>query len=76
MKDNVNHPSHYTAGMIECIDALESLASGYANPIHAGLAWQVVKYIWRAPLKNDQIEDLQKAQWYLNRLIGKVSADA
>lgn len=69
MLDNVNHPLHYTQGKVECIDALESMASGYKNGIQAALAWQVVKYMWRSPLKGSQSEDLAKAQWYLNRLI-------
>ena len=76
MNDSVNHPAHYTAGIVECIDALESMAGGYDNPVQAGLAWQTVKYIWRSPLKGNRIEDLQKARWYLDRLIGKVGANA
>lgn len=71
-KDMVNHPDHYTRGKIECIDALESLASGYIDPVQAGLAWQVVKYIWRIPLKGKPLEDAEKAGWYLNRLIKRL----
>lgn len=70
--DMVNHPAHYTAGSVECIDALESMSIGYHDTVQAALAWQVVKYIWRSPLKGKQLEDLQKAQFYLNRLIEKV----
>ena len=70
--DPVNHPNHYTAGPIECIDALESMAMGYKDPVQAGLAWQVVKYIWRPPLKGKQVEDLDKAVFYLDRLRGRV----
>lgn len=78
--DMVNHPSHYTFGKVECIDALESMAEGYnvfsgskKGPcVFATLAWQVVKYIWRAPLKGKMHEDLMKAQFYLERLITKV----
>lgn len=70
--DNVNHPAHYKAGEIECIDALESMASGYKDPVQAGHAWNVVKYIWRSPLKGNQLQDLEKARWYLDRLIGRV----
>lgn len=73
--DPVNHPSHYTAGDIECIDALESMACGYTNPVQAGLAWQVVKYIWRIPLKNNPLEDARKARFYLDRLITKLEAE-
>ena len=70
--DMVNHPAHYTAGNVECIDALESMSMGYHDTVQAALAWQVVKYVWRSPLKGKQLEDLQKAQFYLNRLIEKV----
>jgi hypothetical protein len=67
---NVNHPSHYNKGGIECIDALNAMVCGYEDPVDAVLAWQVVKYIWRHPFKNNPVEDLKKAQFYLNRLIG------
>ena len=70
--DMVNHPSHYTAGKIECIEALESMLAGYKDPVQAGLAMQVVKYIWRLPLKAKPLEDAKKAQYYLNRLIDKL----
>lgn len=73
MNDAVNHPQHYTTGKVECIDALESLASGYKDPVQAGLAWQTAKYIWRSPLKENQLQDLQKARWYLDRLISKIN---
>lgn len=72
--DMVNHPSHYTAGGIECIDALESMATGYKDPVQAGLAWQIVKYIWRCPLKGKPLEDTQKAEFYLRRLIKRLEA--
>lgn len=68
----VNHPSHYTVGKIECIDALEAMLTGYKDPVQAGLAMQVVKYIWRLPLKAKPLEDAKKAQYYLNRLIDKL----
>lgn len=73
--DNVNHPAHYTAGCVECIDALESMACGYDVPVQASLAWQVGKYIWRAPLKSNKLEDLEKAKWYLERLISKARGE-
>jgi len=60
--DTVNHPPHYTAGGIETIDFIEAKQLNY----HLG---QVVKYITRAEHKNNSLEDLQKAQWYLNREI-------
>lgn len=70
--DMVNHPAHYNAGKIECIEALESMLAGYKDPVQAGLAMQVVKYIWRLPLKAKPLEDAKKAQYYLNRLIDKL----
>lgn len=69
MNDSVNHPSHYTKGGIECIDALTAMISGYTDPNDAALSWQVGKYVWRHPFKNNPIEDLKKARYYLERLI-------
>ena len=81
--DIVNHPSHYTCGTVECITALESMAQGYSTfntsnknlCVYAALAWQIVKYVWRAPLKGKMLEDLMKADFYLDRLIEKVKED-
>lgn len=69
--DLVNHPSHYTKGGIECIDCIESIISSVSDPVQAFLVGQVVKYLYRYTMKNG-LEDLRKAQWYLNRLIAKV----
>jgi hypothetical protein len=65
--DNVNRPSHYTAGKIECIDAMESAVTGLEG-MEAVLTAQIIKYIWRWKKKNG-VEDLRKAEWYLKRLI-------
>lgn len=64
MNDVVNHPSHYTDGKIEVINFIEDKGLNF----HRGNA---VKYIARAGKKdpNREIEDLQKAVWYLNREI-------
>lgn len=70
--DAVNHPQHYTQSGIECIDAIDSVTSGYERPSHGYYAGQVLKYIWRAPFKGHYLQDLEKAQWYLNRLVKKV----
>lgn len=69
--DAVNHPQHYTRSGIECIDAIDSLTGGYERPGHGYYAGQVLKYLWRAPFKNHYLQDLEKAQWYLNRLVKK-----
>jgi hypothetical protein len=67
--DLVNHPSHYTKGGIECIDAIESATDGLVG-YEAVCTAQVIKYIWRWKWKNG-VEDLKKARWYLDRLIAK-----
>lgn len=69
--DNVNHPAHYTAGGIECIDAIAAALTCQTDPMHAWLTGQVFKYCWRWPMKNG-LEDLKKARFYLDRLIADV----
>ena len=73
--DPVNHPSHYTSSDIECIDAIDACVCNYKSPVHAGLVWQVIKYLWRAPLKGNYNEDIRKAKWYLDRLVTKLGPD-
>ena len=60
--DMVNHPAHYKAGGIETIDFIEAKGLNY----HLG---NVVKYITRADLKGERLENLKKAKWYLDREI-------
>ena len=62
--DEINHPSHYTAGSIEVIDFLEA----WDFPFHLANA---IKYICRAGRKdkNALVTDLKKAVWYINRYI-------
>ncbi len=72
--DNVNRPSHYTAGKVECIDAMESAVIGLEG-MEAVLTAQVLKYLWRWKKKNG-VEDLRKAEWYLKRLIALVGGKA
>lgn len=67
MTDNVNHPSHYTQGGIECIDAIKAATVGLTG-IEAVCTGNAIKYLWRWKFKNG-IEDLKKTQWYINRLI-------
>jgi hypothetical protein len=62
----VNHPPHYKAGGIETIDFIEAKKLGY----NLG---NVVKYVSRADLKGNKLEDLQKAKWYLERAIANIS---
>lgn len=69
VKDNVNHPSHYTQGGIECLDAIE--ASMPAEGFQDYCKGNILKYIWRYRFKNG-VEDLKKAQFYLGRMIKSV----
>lgn len=65
-EDKVNHPSHYTQGGIECIDAMEAaLGKQVVMDFCLGNAF---KYIFRCKNKNG-LEDVKKANWYLNKLI-------
>ena len=64
--DPVNHPSHYTTGTIECIDAIE--ASMTPEEFRGYLKGCAVKYIWRYRHKGNEAQDLDKALWYLKRL--------
>ena len=66
MTDNVQHPTHYTAGGIECIQAIK--ASMSPEEYQGYLKGNLQKYVWRYRHKNG-VEDLKKAQVYLNWLI-------
>lgn len=68
--DTVNHPSHYTAGKVECIDALESATTGLQG-IEAVCTANAIKYLWRWKRKNG-VQDLQKCRFYVEYLIKKV----
>lgn len=62
--DTVNHPAHYTShpSGVECIQITEHMGFNLGNAL---------KYIWRADLKGDALEDLRKAAWYIEREIAK-----
>ena len=65
MSDPVN-PDHYKQGDIECIEAIK--ASMYPAQFESYLKGNIVKYVWRYEMKKG-LQDLLKAQWYMNRLI-------
>jgi hypothetical protein len=71
--DPVNQPPHYTAGKIEVIEILEQTAAGAPDPVSAGLQWQTLKYLLRMWLKGNPAQDAQKARWYLDRLITRLT---
>lgn len=60
--ERVNHPEHYTKGGIEVHDFI----SAWSMDFDTG---NVIKYVTRAPYKNNKLEDLKKARWYLNKSI-------
>jgi hypothetical protein len=66
--DVVNSPAHYTYGGIETIDFIEAKQLNY----HCG---NVIKYVSRAGKKGERLEDLRKAQWYLNREIERLEKE-
>lgn len=63
----VDHPPHYTQhpSGIECIQITEHMGFNLGN---------AVKYVWRADLKGDAVEDLKKARWYIERELKKRGA--
>ena len=65
LDDPVNHPSHYTdhPSGVECITITEHFNFCVGN---------AVKYLWRAGLKGDAVEDLKKAAWYIDREIQRL----
>lgn len=67
MSDTVNHPPHYTShpSGVECIQVTEHMNFCIGN---------AVKYLWRATLKGDTIENLEKAVWYINREIARLKS--
>lgn len=69
MSDSVNNPKHYTShpSGVECIEIVEHYGFSVGNAI---------KYLWRAGLKGDAIEDLQKAEWYIRREIERRQKEA
>jgi hypothetical protein len=64
MHDTVNKPKHYTShpSGVDCIQITEHMGFNLGN---------AMKYIWRADLKSDAMEDLRKAEWYIRREIEK-----
>jgi len=66
----INHPKHYNAGKIECIEFLEDQ---FMDRPHE---WNAVKYICRAKHKGKELQDLEKAIWYLRRKLALLKGNA
>ena len=69
--DMVNNPPHYNQTGIECIHAISAATD---KGFRYYLQGNVMKYLWRFDYKDKPLEDLQKAQWYLDKLIEEVMA--
>ena len=65
--DPVNHPTHYKIGGIETIEYMKAKSTPEEFKGHLRLT--AIKYLSRTGYKDDALQDLKKAQWYLNRLI-------
>ena len=70
--DMVNDPPHYNGGSIECIDAIQAALTpiefrGYCKGNN-------LKYTWRENYKGKN-QDLRKAAWYLDKLLGSIDND-
>lgn len=68
--DVVNNPSHYTSGAIECIDAIRAALGKEGFISHC--VGTCIKYLFRHNHKGNSLQDLKKAQWYLNKLISEL----
>jgi hypothetical protein len=67
VSDPVNHPEHYRhPSGIECIQVVEHMSFNLGN---------AVKYLWRSSKKGQQLEDLRKARWYIDREIMRLSGE-
>jgi len=69
--NNVHSPSHYMHGKKETIDVIRDCME--SDEYHGYLKGNVLKYVSRYKFKGEPLEDLQKANWYLNRLLKEVS---
>jgi uncharacterized protein DUF3310 len=68
MTDAVNHPKHYNVGTIETIEFIDQVCPHYSGD-EAFSVGSALRYLARAPHKNDKLEDLRKAAWYINHAI-------
>ena len=73
MTDQVNHPSHYVTGKMEAIDYMKDSMTKEAYQGY--LEGATKKYIHRFKHKGEPLKDLQKARWYLDRLIVELTLD-
>lgn len=84
--EEVNHPNHYQHIFLghnntnfqkfEAVDILDGITDSLGlKGSEAGLLWNSLKYILRAPYKGNEIQDFEKSSWYLSRLIDKLKKE-
>jgi|TARA_R100000951_G_scaffold23057_1_gene19152 hypothetical protein len=66
--DEVNHPQHYTSGKIEALEIIEDVTRDLEG-LEAFAMGSALKYLVRFNKKKDPIQDLEKAVFYINRII-------
>ena len=71
-QDMVNHPPHYNKHGIECIQAIRAAFTD--KEFRGYIKGNVLKYTWRENYKNKN-QDLQKAKWYLDKLLQEVASN-
>lgn len=64
MSDSVKQPSHYTQGDVECIDAIRAMLGD--KGFRSYCRGNAMKYLWRQPHKNAEVDDLRKAKTYID----------
>ena len=68
LPERVNHPSHYNQGKYEVIDVIQDWGLDFTEG-------NVVKYVARSKHKENRVEDLKKARWYLDYLISQLEKE-
>jgi len=71
----VDSPAHYTNGNVDVIEVIEDAVKCADDPAAAVLQSQVIKYIMRMWLKDNPLQDAEKAEWYLSRLIDRLKTN-
>ena len=65
MNDPINKPPHYNKGKLECIDYIkQQLGANFPSYLEGN----AIKYLHRHKYKDSNIQDLEKAIWYINKL--------
>jgi len=67
-EDKINHPKHYNQGKFETVEIIDDICQFYHGEEGAALG-HALTYLGRAPHKGEKMQDLLKAQWWVNHLI-------